>query len=69
MALASDRAMSLAESVTECDVPEWSTPIAELLHEWKLIYSGLRLDLRHDLAPDSVRRADVLSRRWRNLSE
>ncbi|WP_272919295.1 hypothetical protein [Streptomyces sp. SID8352] len=40
-----------------------------MLHERKLIYSGLRLDLRYDLALDSVRRADVLSRRWRNLSE
>ncbi|WP_405536435.1 SIR2 family protein [Streptomyces sp. NBC_00075] len=81
VALAADRAnrvtafaylesvMSLAESATECNVPEWSTPIAELLHEWKPIYSGLRLVLRNDLALDSVRRAEALSRRWENLSE
>jgi hypothetical protein len=62
-------AMSLAESATACKVPEWSSPIAELLHEWKPIYGGLRLVLGNDLALDSVRRAEALSRRWENLSQ
>lgn len=64
-----ESAMLLAQSAKDCDVPEWSTPIANLLHEWKPIYSSLRLALGNDLALDSVRRAEALSRRWERLSE
>ncbi|MEU0629980.1 SIR2 family protein [Streptomyces sp. NPDC005989] len=64
-----EAAMSLAESATERNIPEWSAPIADLLHEWKPIYSGLRLVLGNNPAQDSVRRAEALSRRWERLSE
>ena len=64
-----ESAMSLAENATDCNLPEWSTSIADLLYEWELVYNHLRLVLGNDPALDSVRRAEALSRRWGNLSE
>ncbi|MEU8433636.1 SIR2 family protein [Streptomyces sp. NPDC029216] len=62
-------AMSLAETARESAVRDWDGPLADLLDEWQQIYSGLRLLLGGNLALDSVRQAEALSRRWTKLTK